>query len=74
MKEAHLRDGVALCKFFCWLEKTIVSGTTVTEVEVDEKLTGLRAQQQGFVEPSFPTIAGVVHSPALLRVDATETY
>lgn len=58
MREAHLRDGVALCKFFCWLEKTIANGTTVTEVQVDEKLTGLRAQQQGFVEPSFPTIAG----------------
>ncbi len=60
MREAHLRDGVALCKFLSWLEKTITSGTTLTEVQVDEKLTGLRKQQEGFVEPSFPTIAGAL--------------
>lgn len=70
MKEAHLRDGVALCKFFCWLEKTIASGTTITEVEVDDKLTGLRAQQQGFVEPSFATIAGANANGAIIHYRA----
>lgn len=113
LREAHLRDGVALTRFLCWLEKTIASGGWVrawmawwegasgcwlptcnlqagasrrhfywergpgdeltptcspalnlragrmlTEVEVDEELTARRAAQPGFVEPSFPTIAG----------------
>lgn len=36
----------------------IAAGRTVSEVEVDEFLTGKRAAQGGFIEPSFPTIAG----------------
>lgn len=34
------------------------AGKTLTEVEIDEHLTAYRAAQPGFVEPSFPTIAG----------------
>jgi Xaa-Pro aminopeptidase len=30
----------------------------MTEVEVDRHITGLRAKQGGFKQPSFPTIAG----------------
>lgn len=37
----------------------IASGATISEVEVDEKLTARRAAQQGFNDCSFPTIAGV---------------
>ena len=36
----------------------IAAGKTLSEVEVDEFLTGRRAAQGGFIEPSFPTIAG----------------
>ena len=36
----------------------IAAGRTVNEVEVDEFLTGQRRSQPGFIEPSFPTIAG----------------
>ena len=34
MREAHLRDGVALAEFLCWLEEEIAAGKTFTEVEV----------------------------------------
>ncbi len=34
MREAHLRDAVALCEFLCWIEDEIASGKTLTEVEV----------------------------------------
>lgn len=67
MKEAHLRDAVALVKFFCWLEKTIGGGASITECEIDEKLTGFRAAQPGFVEPSFPTIAGAGPNGAVIH-------
>ena len=36
----------------------IAAGRTLSEVEVDDYLTGRRAAQGGFIEPSFPTIAG----------------
>lgn len=35
------------------------AGKVLTEVEVDEELTNRRKAQPGFVEASFPTIAGV---------------
>lgn len=34
MREAHLRDGVALARFLCWLEAAIAGGAVLTEVEV----------------------------------------
>ena len=36
----------------------IAAGRTLSEVDVDDYLTGRRAAQGGFIEPSFPTIAG----------------
>jgi Xaa-Pro aminopeptidase len=59
MKEAHLRDAVALCEFFSFLEDHIlVAGGKLTEVQIDQELTARRAKQPGFVGPSFATIAG----------------
>jgi len=68
--EAHARDGVALVKFFTWLEKTIASGKTVTECQIDEELTARRAAQAGFVELSFPTIAGANSNGAIIHYRA----
>ena len=60
MKRAHIVDGAAMAHFISWLENEIVKvGRSVSEVEIDEVLTGLRAEQPGYVEDSFPTIAGV---------------
>jgi Xaa-Pro aminopeptidase len=60
MRRAHIVDGAAMAKFMAWLEETIVNeGRAVSEVEIDEKLTACRAAQPGFLEVSFPTIAGV---------------
>eukprot|EP00957_Ditylum_brightwellii_P001269 99824-Ditylum_brightwellii.AAC.1 len=56
MRKAHIVDGVAMAHFIAWLEHTlVVEKKTVSEVEIDLKLTGLRAEQPGFVEVSFPT-------------------
>jgi len=72
MKEAHLRDAVALCDFICWMEEQIASGRTLSEVEVDAELTGRRKQQQGFLEPSFATIAGANGNGAIIHYRAQE--
>lgn len=70
MREAHLRDAVAICEFITWLEKQIASGRTVSEVELDEALTARRAAQPGFIEPSFPTIAGADANGAIIHYRA----
>ena len=68
--EAHVRDGVALAKFLSWLDRTIAAGTVLTEVDIDEHLTGERRKQPGFVEPSFPTIAGSGPNGAVIHYRA----
>ena len=72
MREAHLRDAAALATFFSWLEATVGSRQTVTEASAAEHLQSLRAQQEGFFEPSFPTIAGCNANGAILHYRPVE--
>jgi Xaa-Pro aminopeptidase len=71
MREAHIVDGVAMAKFIAWLQKTLKE-RSVSEVEIDQVLTGYRAEQKGFNEVSFPTIAGVGPNAAIIHYRATE--
>lgn len=71
MKRAHIVDGAAMAHFIAWLENKIVNeGEKVSEVEIDEVLTGYRAQQPGYIEDSFPTIAGVGSNGAIIHYRA----
>jgi len=73
MREAHIVDGVAMAHFMAWLEQQIVTEQlAVSEVEIDTVLTGYRAQQKGFMECSFPTIAGVGGNGAIIHYRAQE--
>lgn len=72
LKRAHIKDGVAVTKFMYWLKKNI-GKIEITELSADEKLTGLRAQQEGFIEKSFETIAGYNANAAMMHYSATET-
>ena len=42
-------------------------------MEVDEVLLNYRKQQEGFIEPSFPTIAGADAHGAIIHYRATDT-
>ena len=58
---AHIRatmeqDGAALAEFFAWFEAAL-GRETITELTIDEQITGARARRPGFVSPSFTTIA-----------------
>jgi Xaa-Pro aminopeptidase len=70
MRAAHVRDGAALSEFLHWLEVRVTAGTPVSEVEVDTELSGRRAVQQGFVDLSFPTIAGAGPNGAVIHYRA----
>lgn len=71
IREAHLRDGVAETKFLCWLDREAPKGK-LTEVSVAEKLEEFRAQQKGFRDTSFDTIAGWKANGAIVHYRATE--
>ena len=68
-RNAMVKDGVALVKFFMWLEKAVPEGN-VTEVTVDEKLREYRSQQELFVGESFSTIAGYAGNGAIIHYRA----
>lgn len=55
---AMKRDGVALTRFFMWLEKELNDGKTPDEVEIGEVLAAFRAKGEYYVSDSFATIAG----------------
>lgn len=63
---------VCVCMCVFTPHTQIASGGTLTEVEVDLELTGRRRQQQGFIEPSFPTIAGANSNGAVIHYRAQE--
>ncbi len=70
-KNAYIRDGVALVKFFHWLDET-VGREKVTEVSAADKLEDFRREGELFVEPSFNTIAGYKANAAMMHYRATE--
>ena len=71
VRNAMVRDGVALTRFFIWLEKNVDSGK-LTEVSIAEKLYAFRAEQKNFFGESFGTIAGYAAHGAIVHYKADE--
>ena len=78
LRHAMLKDGVAMVKFLRWLEEEIRDERlkirderSLTEISIDRKLTSLRAEQPGFRDISFDTIAGYGPHAAIVHYEAT---
>jgi len=56
IRNVMVKDGIALTRFFIWLEKTI-GKDRISEVSSSQKLERFRAEQEYFMGPSFATIA-----------------
>jgi Xaa-Pro aminopeptidase len=69
--DAMLRDGVAMVKFLKWLKPAVEAGGE-TEMSLDRKLTGLRAEQNLFKDISFDTIVGYEQHGAIVHYEANE--
>ncbi len=70
-RRAMIKDGVALTRFFMWLEENVSTGE-LTEFNIDKKLIACRAEQENFIGPSFGTIAGYREHGAIVHYSATE--
>lgn len=76
-RKAVVKDGIALVRFYSWLESQMEAGEKVTEISLAEKLTAFRAEQPQYIMDSFETIAGyaahgaIVHYSATPETDAT---
>lgn len=67
MVDCHIRDGVALCQYFAWLENTLKNGEQVDEVSGADKLQGFREKLPKFMGLSFPTINGFGPNGAIIH-------
>ncbi len=71
-RSAMLKDGIAMVKFLKWLDEACgQNGHRETEISVDRKLTGLRAEQPLYRDISFDTIAGYGAHAAIVHYEAT---
>ena len=70
VRKAMAKDGVALTKFFIWLEEGL-KNNNLTEISVSDKLHKFRSEQVNFVGESFGTIAGYAAHGAIVHYSAT---
>lgn len=64
MINAHIRDGVAVCKFLRWFEKNYRGKS---EFEIAEKAAYFRREQPLFFSLSFATIAASAENAAIIH-------
>jgi len=58
MQQANLKASWAKTLTLKWIEEQIDKGNSISERDVANKIEGLYQQQAGFIDLSFPTIAG----------------
>ncbi len=70
-RNAHVRDGAALCRFLAWLAAEAPGGS-VDEMSAAEKLYGFRAGGDLFRGLSFDTISGAGPNGAIVHYRVTQ--
>jgi Xaa-Pro aminopeptidase len=70
-RSAMLKDGVALTRFYIWLEKQLAAGEKLTEISITRKLSALRAEQPLYISDSFRSICGYAAHGAIVHYSAT---
>ena len=69
MRQACIKDGVALTKFWCWLEKN--KSDKHTELSLEKELRKYRAEQVAFMGESFHSIVAYKENAALPHYSAS---
>jgi Xaa-Pro aminopeptidase len=70
-RSAQRRDGAAVCRFLCWLEREI-GVRAITEREAAARLEGERARDPLYRGPSFETISAAGPNAALPHYRLTD--
>ncbi len=65
MKACHIRDGVAMSKFLCWLDAEVVAGKLHDEAILADKLAAFRKEEPSLVDLSFDTISAAGENAAM---------
>ena len=67
MKNAHIRDGIAVINFLHWLNNEIECDHRITEMDAVDKVREFRHQQDMFLGESFETISGYGSNAAIVH-------
>ena len=71
IKEAHIKDGIAITKFMYWV-KTRYDKEKITELSSVDKLTSLRAEQGGYIRDSFEPLCAFADHAAMMHYSPSE--
>jgi len=67
---AGVKDAAAVVSYFAWLQRTLTSGTSVTEAEGADEISSRRSGMPGWVGDSFPTISSSGANAATIHYHA----
>lgn len=68
---SHIRDGVALCQYFAWLENSVMIGNNVNEISGATKLEELRSKNEYYKGLSFQTISSSGKNGSIIHYQPT---
>lgn len=72
VRNAMEKDGAALVRLLMWIEDSMKSGKTITEIDVENKLKEVRGEQEYYVGESFDAIVGYQSNGAIIHYHASE--
>ncbi len=85
IRNAHIKDAVAMCKFMYYIEKEVIETGGVrrdistekikeyhSEMSLASVLCKLRSEQEGFIEESFPTISAWAEHGAIVHYEPSD--
>jgi Xaa-Pro aminopeptidase len=73
MREAHIRDGVAVVRFLRWLDEEVAAGRLHSEAQLSDRLYEFRTRGEHFREPSFDTISAAAVNAAMCHYNHLNT-
>ena len=65
MKACHIRDGVAMSQFLCWLDDEVANARLHDEATLSDKLESFRRQDPTLMDLSFDTISAAGGNAAM---------
>ena len=73
IREAHVRDGVAVVRFLRWLDEEVAAGRLHSEAGLSDRLYDFRAEGEHFRGPSFDTISAAAVNAAMCHYNHLNT-
>lgn len=82
--KAHIKDGIAMCRFFCWLDNLTKVGASendetyvrrveeTSEADLAHRAEMFRKVETGYIEPSFATISAIGSNAAMCHYNHEE--